>query len=85
MPEALIGMGNVYIQQGDFAAAIEALERAVEQMPSSPEAHYALGEAYAQSGDTVGACETFDRFLELNPPSTWKTQAEQVMTALQCP
>jgi tetratricopeptide (TPR) repeat protein len=85
MPEALIGMGNVHIQQADYAAAIEVLQRAIEQAPSSPEAYYALGEAYAQSGDTAGACEAYARFLELDPPSTWRAQGEQAMTTLGCP
>jgi Tfp pilus assembly protein PilF len=85
MPEALIGLGNVHLQQGDYAQAIQALQRAIEKLPNSPEAHYALGEAYAQTGDVTNACETFGRFLELNPPATWQAQAEQVMTALQCP
>ena len=85
MTEALIGMGNVYLQQGDYAAAIEVLQQAIEQTPTSPEAHYALGSAYAQNGNIADACDTFSRFLELNPPSTWQAQAEQVMTALQCP
>ncbi|NIV31809.1 MAG: tetratricopeptide repeat protein, partial [Anaerolineae bacterium] len=39
MPEALIGLGNVYIQQAEYAAAIGVLQRAVEQMPTSPEAY----------------------------------------------
>ena len=84
MPEALIGMGNVLIQQADYAAAIEALQRAIEQTPA-PEAYYALGEAYARSGDTAGACEAYSRFLELDPPATWRAQGEQSMNALGCP
>ncbi len=85
MPEALIGLGNVYLQQEEYTQAVQALQRAIEKLPNSPEAHYALGEAYAQTGDVTNACETFGRFLELNPPATWQAQAEQVMTALQCP
>jgi tetratricopeptide (TPR) repeat protein len=84
MPEALIGMANVFIQQADYAAAIKALQRAIEQTPA-PEAYYALGEAYARSGDTAGACEAYSRFLELDPPATWRAQGEQSMTALGCP
>jgi tetratricopeptide (TPR) repeat protein len=84
MPQALIGLGNVYVQQRDFEAAIEALEEAIELAPDSPEAYYALGGAYAQSGDTESACETYSRFLELDPPANWKAQAEQTMAALGC-
>jgi len=85
MPEALIGLGNIYIQQADYAAAIEVLQQAVEGAPESPEAYYALGEAYARSGDTAGACEAYDRFLTLDPPQTWRVQGEQTMESLGCP
>ena len=85
MPEALIGLGNVYIQQADYAAAVTVLQRAIEQAPASPEAYYALGEAHAQSGDQASACEAYSRFLELDPPATWRTQGEQAMVALGCP
>jgi Flp pilus assembly protein TadD len=85
MPEALIGLGNVYIQQANYTTAITVLQQAVEQAPDSPEAYYALGGAYAQSGDTAKACDAYSRFLALNPPSTWQTQGEQAMTALGCP
>ena len=85
MPEALIGMANIYLQQGDFAAAIDALERAIQGAPNAPEAYYALGEAYAQSGDKDSACEAYSQFMDLNPPSNWRAQAQQMMTALGCP
>jgi tetratricopeptide (TPR) repeat protein len=85
MPEALIGMGNVYILQTDYTAAIEVLQQATEQAPSSPEAFYALGEAYAQSGDAESACEAYDHFLTLNPPTIWLEQAKEKMVALGCP
>jgi len=85
MPEALIGVGNVYIQQANYADAIEALQQAIEQVPDSPEAHYALGGAYAQSGDVENACEAYSQFLALNPPANWRTQGEQAMTILGCP
>lgn len=85
MPEALIGLGNIHMQQGEHAAAIEMLQQALELVPDSREAYYALGGAYAQSGDTERACETYSHFLTLDPPASWETQAEQAMTALGCP
>jgi tetratricopeptide (TPR) repeat protein len=85
MTEALIGLGNVYIQQRDYASAIETLQQVIEQAPNSLQAYYALGEACAQSGDAESACEAYDRFLELNPPTTWQSRAEEIMGALGCP
>ena len=84
MPEALIGLGNVRLQEGAYGEAIEMLEQAIESVPESREAHYALAGALAQSGDVEGACETYERFLALDPPATWKTQAEQAMMSLGC-
>jgi len=84
MPEALIGIGNVYLQQANYDAAIEALKQALNNAPKSPEANYALASAYAQSGDVETACETYQQFLDLNPPAIWKSQAEQAMMILGC-
>ena len=84
MPEALIGLGNVRLQEGEYDQAIEMLQHAIESVPNSREAHYALAGALAQSGDVEGACETYARFLALDPPATWKTQAEQAMMSLGC-
>ena len=84
MPEALIGLGNIYIQQGDYKTAIETLQQAIEWVPDSREAYYGLGGAYAQSGNIDKACETFKHFLTLDPPANWRAQAEQTMAALAC-
>lgn len=85
MPEALIGMGRVYIEQGRYAEAVELLQRAVEQLPSSPEAHYALAEAYALNGEIERACETYARLLELTLPPELRSHVEQQMDASECP
>lgn len=84
MPEALIGLGNIHLQQGDPSSAIPLLQQAIDLVPSSREAHYALGGAYAQSGNIAGACETYSEFLSLGPPPTWHSQAEQIMARLGC-
>jgi len=85
MPQALIGMGNIYNQQGDYAAAIEVLQQAIEQAPDLSEAYYALGEAYARSNDVANACETYSQFVEMDPLPVFQDQARQVMTTLGCP
>jgi len=85
MPEALIGMANVYMLQADFTAAIDVLQQAIEQSPDLPEAYYALGGAYAQSGDIESACEAYTHFITLDPPSNWQEQVKGEMAALECP
>jgi len=84
MPEALIGLGNVHLQQGEPSAAIETLQQAIEAVPDSREAHYALAGAFAQSGDVEKSCETYGQFLALDPPAAWQAQAEQMMAQLGC-
>jgi Tfp pilus assembly protein PilF len=84
MPEALIGLGNIYIQQGNFGEAVDLLEQAIEQLPQSPEAHYALARAYAQQGDRAKACETYEKFLTLDAPSDWQVRAQEEMSTLGC-
>lgn len=84
MPEALIGLGNVSIQQGDYENAVQKLQEAIESLPGSREAYYGLANAYAQSGNVDKACQTYRQFLSLDPPAGWQTQAEQTMTALGC-
>jgi len=84
MPEALIGMANIQIQEGNYADAIEMLLRAIEQVPDSPEAHYALAEAYARGGQVARACDVYKKFLDLNPPTTWGSRAREQMSAIGC-
>ncbi len=85
MPEALIGLGNVRIQEGNYEAAVELLQQAIDLTTGlSPQAYYALGEAYAKSGDVDQACETYQSFLNLNPPQEWQARAKQTMSALGC-
>lgn len=84
MPEALIGLGNVYTFQEDFDQAIEMLQRAVSQVPESTEAWFALGRACAQSGDVEAACEAYRNFMALDPPENWKTEVQTVMLSLGC-
>lgn len=84
MPEALIGLGNIHLQRGDYDSAIETLRQAIEFVPDSREARYALGGAYAQKGNIDQACETYREFLSLDPPAAWQSQAEQIMASLGC-
>jgi len=84
MPEALIGIANIRIQEGDYPVAIEMLMAAIDQIPDSSEAHYALAEAYARSGQIDSACDTYEKFLKLDPPDAWQSQARQQMSAVGC-
>jgi len=84
IPEALIGIANIRIHDGQYAEAIDLLQRAIAQLPESREAHYALAQAYARSGQVERGCEVFDIFLSLSPPAAWQSQAREQMSAIGC-
>jgi len=81
-PEALVGLGNIHMLQGDMALAIEMLERAIEQAPEMREALFALGRAYAAVGETAQAKSTLQTFLQTDPPTVWAEQAEELLASL---
>jgi tetratricopeptide (TPR) repeat protein len=64
-----IGLGLALAHQGQYAAAIAHLERAVEHPAvsplSQPDAFATLGRAYASAGEFAKAIELFERCLAL--------------------
>jgi len=48
--ELSVLLGQAHAQQGDFAAAIETLQRAIQLRPDVPEAHSTLGIIYLRQG-----------------------------------
>lgn len=85
MPEALIGMGNLHLLQGNAQKALEVLNQVLERHPDSAQAWYALAQAYAALGNISEACNALARFLSLSPPAEWAEQARQVKEQLGCP
>jgi predicted TPR repeat methyltransferase len=53
--------------EGDWRAAAEVLEQALERVPGWPPAWFALGEARQRLGDLVGAAQAFRACLEADP------------------
>jgi tetratricopeptide (TPR) repeat protein len=47
---AMVNAGNLLLEAGDLAGAIERLETAVKLDPDYPEAHHNLGVAYKRAG-----------------------------------
>ena len=47
---AIVNAGNLLLEAGDFAAAIERFETAITLDPDYPEAHHNLGVAYRRMG-----------------------------------
>lgn len=85
MPEALIGMGNLHLLQGDAQKALEVLNPVLERHPDSAQAWYAAAQAHATLGNTSEACHALDQFLSLSPPAEWAEQAQKAKGQLGCP
>ncbi len=85
MPEALIGMGNLRLLQGDAQKALEVLNPLLDRHPESTQAWYALAQAHAMLGNAPEACRALDRFLSLSPPAEWTEQARNMKEQLGCP
>jgi tetratricopeptide (TPR) repeat protein len=67
--EEIIDIGNHYLRQKNYFAAIQRYLEALEYQPDSFRAHEALGRAYEKNGDTSKALELYNKFLEENPNS----------------
>ncbi len=59
--------GQSFLREGDFAAAVDLLEQAIERAPSWPDAHFALSNARRGTGDRAGAAAALLRCLKLEP------------------
>ncbi len=59
--------GKAAANDGDFAAAAEMFEQALEQAPDWPPASFALAEAREKLGDVDGAADAFRKTLEADP------------------
>ncbi len=59
-----LGLANKGL--GDYSAAAEAFEKAVEINPYDADAHYELGISYHQSGDDIGVMQQYGKLSGIN-------------------
>lgn len=59
--------GQVFFREGDYAAAIDLFEQAIDRAPNWPGAHFSLGKARRDIGDRAGAASAFRNCLRLDP------------------
>jgi tetratricopeptide (TPR) repeat protein len=62
--DAHAGIGQIHLDAGRYADAVEALRRAVDVTPNHTEARYALATALMRLGKTQEAAQEFDRVEE---------------------
>ena len=66
---ALVGLGSILSQEGQFQKARELLETAVRLRPEDAGARAALGQMFLDSGQPERARQTFGQVLERDPGS----------------
>jgi Tfp pilus assembly protein PilF len=64
-----ISIGNFYLKQKNYAAAIDRYLEAIEYQPNSIRAYEALARAYEKNGEITKARNTYKTFLDKNPDS----------------
>lgn len=67
LAETLYDRGKAAFEAGETAAAVQALEQAVQARPDHARAHYMLGLSYANAGDNAKAKQHLEKFVELAP------------------
>lgn len=65
--EASRNLGEVYLQQGNYTAALREFLKAEELNPEDPFLHYGLGLTYRAKGKPDLAIEHFRKALRINP------------------
>lgn len=66
---ALIGLGYLNFEKGDFKSAVKFYTRALKVDPESEIAHFNLGNALLNGGDNESAAKEFKWVLKKNPGS----------------
>jgi tetratricopeptide (TPR) repeat protein len=74
---ALLELGVVFAEQGDFTRAISAYRNAIAASPPMEEAHYRLGQIYRKQGDSAKAQEELELYQRLSRQSEQKFQRER--------
>jgi len=64
---AMIGLGNLYYDAGQWSTAIGYYTQALNENPSNPDVRTDLGTCYFNMGDSDRALQEFERSLKDNP------------------
>lgn len=75
-------LGRLLLEEGDTAAAVVRLKRAIELDPQSIAARFDFGRALSARGDIAGAAAEWRRVLELAPGTEYAGEAEAMLADL---
>lgn len=65
--QELNSKAKIYLEEGDYKAAIERLKSSIDLDDTIFETHYNLAVAYTQAEDYANAMEAYKKAIELNP------------------
>ena len=78
-----INIGNYYLKQQNYAAAIQRFAEAIEYDKDEFKAYEGLIRAYEKSGELLKAIDTCKGFLEKNPESSKASEIRDKLAKLE--
>ena len=75
--DAYLQLGILYAQREDFAAAISALQKAIENTAVPDDAHYRLAQIYRRTGETEKARQEIALFKQLEEQKNEQAERER--------
>jgi tetratricopeptide (TPR) repeat protein len=83
-PEAHVGLARVLEDQGDFAAAVVELRKALDQLSDSePVIYQMLGAAYEKVNKPKEAIAAYEKYLELAPNGSYAAAIRSILNQLK--
>lgn len=83
LAEQYITIGNFYLKQQNYAAAIQRFQEAIEYKKDSVKAYDGLVRAYEKNGELFKAINACKRFLEANPDSSKASEFRKKLAKLE--
>jgi tetratricopeptide (TPR) repeat protein len=78
-----VNIGNYYLKQQNYAAAIQRFLEAIEYQVDLLQAYEGLAQAYEKNGQIPKAIDAFKGFLEKNPDSPKAKQFQSKLAKLE--
>ena len=72
-----IEVGDYYLKQGNYRAAVSRYQEALEWKPRDAEATYKLGVVQEKTGDFNGALANYQAYLKILPSGPFASKAQQ--------
>jgi tetratricopeptide (TPR) repeat protein len=80
---SIMGLGEISFKKGQLEISLELFLKVLKLQPDNLEVHRLLGDVYRHLGQGALAVESYKNYLEVNPNSSYKSQVEGYIRALQ--